>query len=163
MRLRDLAILTVVLLVAEAVGLPASGLVALAGMLAVALGGLLLAMSAEEAAGRSFALGLGLLAGAALLRAGGGALGTNPGTAPTGSDIPMTEILLGLGCLGCLIVVLTGLHLLARGLASLPDRPPPTMPREWRNAEVLRPDDRVRAPNVRNTRTDDLDLFRDEP
>lgn len=153
MHLRNLAIVAVALLAAEASGLPVSGLLALAGMLAVAIAGVLLVVSAESEAQRAFALGLGLMAGAALLGAAGRAL---PGF--TG-DAPITQILIGLACLAVPAAALAGLHILARGLAALPDRPAPTLPREWRRAEVLEPNDRRREPNIRASGEDDLDLF----
>jgi hypothetical protein len=153
MNTKSLAIAAMTLLGLELVGFPASGLLGLLGVLGVALAGVLLTVGAEAEAGRAFAGGLGAILGSSFLAALGGA------AAPTGA--PAGSVVLGVACLGAPLLALGGLHLVARGLASLPDRPPPARPHEWRRAEVQAPGDRPQEPGRRRASgSDDLDLFR---
>lgn len=156
MQHRTIFLILLTAIMAEILGLPASGLLMLLGMLAVATAGVLAIVGADATSSGAFSLGLGAVAGGALVGAAGGAVRA----AAAGLTLPLPgwAMVLGSACLVLPILALSGLHLLARGLATLPDRPPPTPPRVWRQAEVLRPDDRPRAPRRARARRGDDDL-----
>src|SRR5262245_33879099 len=132
MRIKEGGIAVVALVVLALLGVPVGGLVALAGMAALAVAGFLLVVGAEKEAGSAFALGLVALAGSAVFNAIAGAGGL--------IELDLAKVAGGLVCLGVPLLALGALHVVARGLATLPDRPPPRRPLEWRRAEVIEPD-----------------------
>ncbi len=163
MRARAIVGGAIFLIAGEALGLHLSGLLVMLGVVALAVAGLLTVLGLEGSAQSGFSFGVGAVGAGALLAGVGGAVQGGM-TVHGGGLVAGLEVLAGVAtCLLVPAVGLFGLHTLARGLAALPDRPPPTQPREWRQAEVVRPDDRPRTPTRRRQRQDDLDILGGDP